>query len=165
MQLVILSDTHMPKKAKQLPKRLVKELQEADLIIHAGDWQTLDVYEELKQYGRVEGVYGNVDGEDITKVFPRSQILELNDYRVGLVHGHGDKKTTEKRVIEEFEGEEIDLIIFGHSHLPLLRFVKKTLLFNPGSATDKRRLSHYSFGKISINDGIHAEHIFYDSFD
>ncbi|WP_173918083.1 metallophosphoesterase [Halobacillus sp. Marseille-Q1614] len=165
MQLVILADTHMPKKAKQLPEKLVQELQKADLIIHAGDWQTPEVYEQFQEYGEVVGVYGNIDGPDIQELLPRRQILELNGYRIGLVHGHGEKKTTEKRVVEEFEGEELDIIIFGHSHLPLLRYVKKTMLFNPGSATDKRRLPRFSFGKITLQDGIHAEHIFYDSFD
>lgn len=161
MKIVVLSDTHMPKKAQQLPERLKEELPSADLIIHAGDWQTLEVYEELKKYAPVKGVYGNVDGEEIQAQFPYKQIVEVEGKRIGLVHGHGEKKTTEKRVVEAFEGEEPDLIIFGHSHLPLLRFVKKTMLFNPGSVTDKRRLPSYSFGILTMEANIRAEHIFF----
>ncbi|TGB01270.1 metallophosphoesterase family protein [Halobacillus salinus] len=161
MKIVVLSDTHMPKKAKQLPDRLIEELPSADLIIHAGDWQTPDLYEELRAYAPVKGVYGNVDGEDIQAIFPFKQIIEAEGKRIGLVHGHGEKKTTEKRVVEAFGEEELDLIIFGHSHLPLLRFVKKTMLFNPGSVTDKRRSPNYSFGILTIDTNIRAEHIFF----
>ena len=140
MKIVVLSDTHMPKKAKQLPERLLQELPGADVIIHAGDWQTLDVYEQLNTFAPVHGVYGNVDGEEIKAQFPYKQILEFEGRRIGLIHGHGEKKTTEKRVVEAFKDEALDVIIFGHSHLPLVRYVNKTMLFNPGSVTDKRKL-------------------------
>ncbi|RWZ54733.1 metallophosphoesterase [Halobacillus fulvus] len=161
MKIIVLSDTHMPKKGTILPERFVRELNQTDLIIHAGDWQTLEVYEQLKSYAPVKGVSGNVDEEEVRKRFPEKEILEVNGKRIGIVHGHGEKKTTEKRVVEAFEGEQLDLIIFGHSHLPLLRFVKKTMLFNPGSLMDKRRLPSYSFGKLTIEEEIHVEHIFF----
>ncbi|MBA2174742.1 metallophosphoesterase [Halobacillus locisalis] len=161
MKIVVLSDTHMPKKAKHLPDRLLKELPDADHIIHAGDWQTLEVYDHLKTFAPVHGVYGNVDGEEIESQFPYKQILEFEGRRIGLIHGHGEKKTTEKRVIEAFEDEELDLIIFGHSHLPLVRYVNKMMLFNPGSVTDKRKLPCFSFGIITIDEDLHTEHVFY----
>ncbi|WP_258871352.1 metallophosphoesterase family protein, partial [Halobacillus trueperi] len=83
-------------------------------------------------------------------------------YRIGIVHGHGEKKTTEKRALESFENGAVDVLIYGHSHIPVLRYFKRTLLFNPGSLTDKRRLPMYSFGKLSLTKaGIHAEHIFF----
>lgn len=162
MEILVLSDTHMPKKAKQLPKRFIKELKDVDAIIHAGDWQTLELYEMLKDYAPVYGVYGNVDGEDIQDKFPAKQTLEWKGYQIGIVHGHGDKKTTEKRVLEAFQEDPPDVLIYGHSHIPVLRYFKKTLLFNPGSLTDKRRSPMYSFGRLTLTeDGIHAEHIFF----
>ncbi|WP_163527917.1 metallophosphoesterase family protein [Halobacillus ihumii] len=164
MRIIVVSDTHMPKKAKQFPTRLIQELYTADLIVHAGDWHSINVYNQLSTYGEVIGVYGNVDDNELKEVVPRRVVTEWEGCKVGIVHGHGDKKTTEKRVIEEFEGEELDLIIFGHSHLPLLRFVKKTMLFNPGSVTDKRRLPYYSFGVITVDhQGLRADHIFYSN--
>ncbi|MFD2923849.1 metallophosphoesterase family protein [Halobacillus naozhouensis] len=163
MRVIVVSDTHMPKKAKELPKRLLEELHTADLIVHAGDWQSTHIYKQLSSYTRIMGVYGNVDDHEVREMVPRRIVTEWEGYKIGIVHGHGDKKTTETRVIEEFEGEELDLVIFGHSHLPLLKFVKKTMLFNPGSATDKRRLPYYSFGVITIDDhGLRADHIFYN---
>ncbi|MCP3032222.1 metallophosphoesterase [Halobacillus sp. A1] len=165
MNIIVVSDTHMPKKGKKLPFLLQEEMKKADLVIHAGDWQTPDIYEEFQKFGNLYGVYGNVDGEEMKRLVPRRQLLNVEGYKIGVVHGHGEKKTTEKRAVAEFEEDEVDLIIFGHSHLPLLKFSKKTMLFNPGSAADKRRLPHYSFGKITLNQGITAQHIFYDSLD
>ncbi|MBN8236493.1 metallophosphoesterase [Halobacillus kuroshimensis] len=162
MKIVVLSDTHMPKKASRLPDRLVSALQEADQIIHAGDWQTPDVFEELSRFAPVTGVYGNVDGEDMKEIVPKRQLVTWAGYSIGVVHGHGEKKTTEKRAVEAFQEHPPDLIIYGHSHIPVLRYFKKTLLFNPGSVTDKRRLPFYSFGMLTLGEeGIHAEHIFF----
>ena len=161
MKIVVLADTHFPKKGSQLPSRLLEELPGADLIIHAGDWQTPALYEELAGYAPVKGVYGNVDGDDIKALVPFQQILEIEGKRIGLVHGHGEKKTTEKRVVEAFSEDQVDLIIFGHSHLPLLRYVKKVMIFNPGSVTDKRKLPYYSFGILHVNEEIEARHIFF----
>lgn len=162
MKIVVLSDTHMPKKSLRLPDRLTTALQEADQIIHAGDWQTPELYEELNRYAPVTGVYGNVDGEDMKEIVPARQLITLAGYSIGVVHGHGEGKTTEKRALEAFAEQPPDLLIYGHSHIPVLRYFKKTLLFNPGSVTDKRRLPYYSFGLLTIGEeGIHAEHIFF----
>lgn len=160
MKIIVMADTHMPKKSVKFPNRLCQELEHAELIIHAGDWQTLEVYEELKKYGEVHGVYGNVDDEEIIQQLPKKKVINVAGWKIGIVHGHGAKKTTEKRAMEAFE-EELDMIIFGHSHLPLLRYIGKTMLFNPGSATDKRKLPFYSFGKLTLSEEIHAEHVFW----
>jgi len=161
MKIVVLSDTHLPKRKKGLPARLIEELQTADLIIHAGDWQTIDVFKELQTYARVEGVYGNVDSEEISELFPDKQVVEVCGFRLGITHGHGKGKTTEQRAIAAFKDEKIDCIIFGHSHIPVKRYEGDILLFNPGSPTDKRRQKLFSFGVISISDKMVAEHIFF----
>ncbi|WP_028785009.1 metallophosphoesterase family protein [Thalassobacillus devorans] len=162
MKIIVTGDTHMPKKAKQLPGRLLEEIKTADIVIHTGDWSSMEVYHTLAAYKNVYGVYGNVDGEEIQRFFPARQIIQLEGFKIGIVHGDGEKKTTEKRALETFEGEDVDMVIFGHSHIPLLRYFKKLLLFNPGSPTDKRRLPYYSFGILTINEGIKAEHVFFN---
>ncbi|SEB16716.1 hypothetical protein SAMN05421743_12258 [Thalassobacillus cyri] len=161
MKIVVTGDTHMPKKAKQLPDRLLEELTTADVIIHTGDWSSINVYHALAEYGKVYGVYGNVDGEEIKHHFPARQIIQMEGFKIGIVHGHGEKKTTEKRTLEAFDGEDLDVLIFGHSHIPLLRSYKNLLLFNPGSPTDKRRLPYYSYGILTFDEGIRAEHVFF----
>ncbi|MGP4108499.1 metallophosphoesterase family protein [Virgibacillus sp. L01] len=161
MKIIVVADTHMPGKGKQLPARLVKELESAELIIHAGDWKSMEVYSMLSRYAEVKGVYGNVDGDDIKENFALKEIVDVAGHKIGIIHGHGDKKTTEKRAIEAFEGEAMDVIIYGHSHIPMLKYFKKTLLFNPGSPTDKRALPYYSFGILEIDQEVRSEIIFF----
>ncbi|MBV7504554.1 metallophosphoesterase [Bacillus sp. sid0103] len=162
MKIVVLSDTHLPKRAKGLPPRLIEELVHADLIIHAGDLQTIDVYIELKSYANVVGVFGNVDGDEIKDLFPENRVIEVCGFKIGITHGHGKGKTTEKRAILAFEGEKLDCLIFGHSHIPIKKSENGILLFNPGSPTDKRRQKKFSFGVMNIGDSLVAEHIFFD---
>jgi putative phosphoesterase len=161
MKVVVLSDTHMPKRAKKLPSRLIEELKEADLIIHAGDWQTIDVYNDLKNYGKVIGVFGNVDGPEIKEIFGEKALIKEHGYKIGITHGHGKGKTTEKRALLAFNSELVDCIIFGHSHIPIKKYEDGILLFNPGSPTDKRRQGKYSFGVLKIGETLEAEHIFF----
>lgn len=162
MRIGIISDTHMPSRAKQLPQALKKGLSGVDMILHAGDWTKLDVVDALQQIAPVDGVAGNNDGEDIIRKFGRKKILTLAGYRIGMVHGDGYKKTTEVRAWEAFAGEKVDIILFGHSHVPFLREHQGVLVFNPGSPTDKRRQPRYSYGILTLGDTAKAQHFYYD---
>ncbi|WP_085521893.1 metallophosphoesterase family protein [Tuberibacillus sp. Marseille-P3662] len=161
MNVIVLADTHMPKRAQLLPEFLAPYLREADLIIHAGDWQTRELYDELRSYAPVEGVAGNVDTADMIERLGYQKRLIHQGYQIGLVHGHGEKGTTERRAYEAFVDDPPDIIIFGHSHIPYLRYHRKTLMFNPGSPTDKRRMPYFSFGVLSLGETFSAEHIFF----
>ncbi|WP_100011506.1 metallophosphoesterase family protein [Lentibacillus sediminis] len=161
MKVTVIADTHMPKMAKELPARLVQELNTTDLIIHAGDWNSIDVLQCLAAYAPVKGVYGNVDSEEIIEQFPEREILHISGHKIGVVHGHGTGKTTEKRALDAFSEDVVEMIIFGHSHIPMVKYVKKILLLNPGSPTDKRKLPYYSFAVLNIDKEIQAELIFY----
>ncbi|MDQ0337486.1 putative phosphoesterase [Caldalkalibacillus uzonensis] len=162
MKIGVVSDTHVPKRAKALPSALLKGLQGVDFIIHAGDWQSLEVYERLRRIAPVDGVAGNVDGEEIVRRFGLKKILTFGPYRIGVIHGHGGKrKETAKRAYETFAEDRVDIIIFGHSHIPYLKKRRGILLFNPGSPTDKRRQKLYSFGYLELQDKIEAKHIFF----
>ncbi|QOR64664.1 metallophosphoesterase [Cytobacillus suaedae] len=164
MKIAVLSDTHMPKRGKKLPDLLVKELSNVDLIIHAGDWTDLEVLTQLEKYGTVVGVSGNVDTPEVRKYFGDKKMLELNGFKIGIVHGHiGKKKTTPERALEAFKDENLDVIIFGHSHVPYQEYSEGTLLFNPGSPTDKRFQKNYSFGILELTDTIQATiHYYHD---
>ncbi len=142
----------------------MKELEDADFIIHAGDWQTIDVYEELIHYAPTTGVYGNVDDNQIKEKFDLKSIVEIGSLRIGITHGHGRRKTTEKRSVELFEGDGVDIVIFGHSHIPVHKEYDGKIVFNPGSPTYKRRQPKYSFGKLELSeDGCFTlEHVFFD---
>ncbi|TJY43918.1 metallophosphoesterase [Cohnella pontilimi] len=169
MKIVVVSDTHIPRMAKSLPARLVRELESnTDLILHAGDWTSEQVYDQLVRYAPVEGVAGNNDGEALLMRFGLRKKIVSGGIRIGLVHGHGPnpRLTAEHRAAAAFDQGEVDIIVFGHSHIPVLKRLDGMLLFNPGSPTDKRRQKQYSFGILSISGtDIRAKHVFYDSKD
>ncbi|MBP3964937.1 metallophosphoesterase family protein [Paenibacillus lignilyticus] len=167
MKVVVVSDTHMTRMAKKLPDRLIQELQDADAILHAGDWMTLSVWDMLRAFARIEGVAGNNDGDDIIAKFGHRKVLDIGGLRVGLVHGHlgpGKREDTETNAYRSFDQGSVDVIVFGHSHVPLIRERGGVLLFNPGSPTDKRRQKQYSFGIFTIESGslLTADHVYYD---
>lgn len=163
MKIGIVSDTHMPWACKHLPNKLREGLEGVDLILHAGDWTSLDVYEHLRTIAPVKGVTGNVDGSDVIHRFDSEFVVELEGFRIGVVHGYrGKGRTTPERAANAFSEEKPDIIIFGHSHIPYDEVINGVRLFNPGSPTDKRRQPRFSFGLMELGNTIQAKHIFYD---
>lgn len=166
MKIGVVSDTHMSRMAKALPQTLLEHFRGIDLILHLGDWVVLDVYEQLAALAPVEGIAGNNDGREIVSRFGEKKILDLAGRRIGLVHGHKPYtgRGTDENARRAFHGEQLDAILFGHSHQPYIRNDGGVLLFNPGSPTDKRRERRYSIGLLEIGDsGIEARHVFFDS--
>lgn len=161
-KIIILSDTHIPARAKRLPKILLEACEEADLILHAGDWQSLDVYFELAAYAETIGVAGNVDPWEIVDRFGKKKILTVDNLKIGITHGDGIRKTTQQRAFDAFAEDNVDLVIFGHSHVPLQKEINGTTLFNPGSPTDKRRQQQYSFGILEVGETWNVQHVFFD---
>lgn len=161
MRIGVVADTHMPRSSLHLPQALREGLEGVDLIIHAGDWVTLQVAEE--RIAPTVGVYGNNDREDIRTHYPASQILQLDGFQIGVVHGDGVGGTTLKRAIKAFETRKLDVVIFGHSHIPFHEEIGGVLYFNPGSPTDKRRQPLYSYGIIETGQKLIASHITYPS--
>ncbi|WP_331712032.1 metallophosphoesterase family protein [Bacillus sp. SJS] len=162
VKIVVLSDTHVPKRAKSFPPRLLVELQTADAIIHAGDLLNTAAYRELCTFGTVHAVYGNADEEELKHLLPRRLLLDMNSFKIGVVHGHeGKGSSTERRALNAFKDEHLDCLIFGHSHIPVKKQDKGLLIFNPGSPTDKRRQPRFSFGLINIGETLQAEHVFF----
>ncbi|KGP81894.1 MULTISPECIES: metallophosphoesterase family protein [unclassified Paenibacillus] len=163
MNIIVISDTHLPRKARTLPEPLLEALANADLILHAGDWSDWDVYKLLSTYAPVEGVAGNTDPPEIGQKLGFSRIVEADGLRLGLVHGHLGAKSTEQNAIHTFAGQQVDAVTFGHSHIPVMHTVNDVLIFNPGSPTDRRRQPQYSFGILTTELGkLQAEHVFFD---
>lgn len=165
MKIVVISDTHMPRSSPKLPEALVAELADADAILHAGDWTSPAVYPLLAAYAPTYGVAGNNDGPELLKLFGLVKILKFGECRIGLVHGHGASRSTptEKRAIDAFKGKRLHAIVYGHSHVPVLKHQGRTLILNPGSPTDKRRQPRYSFAVLRIEEGkLEARLVFYD---
>ena len=162
MKIGILSDTHIPFRAKLLPDVVIKTFNEVDHIIHAGDITNNEVLNTLESLAPVTAVSGNVDSDQIQISLGNKKIITLEGYTIGITHGHGRTGKTLDRVIKCFENDSVDCIVFGHSHIPYNEFINNILLFNPGSPTDKRRNEFFSFGIIELEGGIKAKHIFFE---
>ncbi|WP_272495647.1 metallophosphoesterase family protein [Bacillus pinisoli] len=162
MKIIVVSDTHMPKKSKVLPVPLVSALSQADHILHLGDWQSVDLYETLKGFAPVDGVAGNGDPSELIEQFGFCKVVSFQGFRFGLVHGHlGKGKSTEERATRAFLTNSVDVILFGHSHIPINKKKDGIHLFNPGSPTDKRRQPFFSYGVIEIKESLSIRHEYF----
>lgn len=158
MRLGVIADTHIPARAKAIPADIFEAFAGVDLILHAGDVTAAEVLAELRQIAPVEAVAGNNDPAALALGLGLIRELSLAGYRIGLVHGHiGQGKSTVERALSHFHGA--DCVVFGHSHLPYCQQHGRTLAFNPGSPTDRRRAPACSFGILHLEPaGIRAEH-------
>jgi len=149
----VVSDTHMPRFGRVLPRALERGLRRAGVqrIFHLGDMTDLLVIDLFEAIAPVDAVAGNNDGDEIRKRFGRKKIVEVEDIRIGLVHGDGKRGTTKSRACEAFADERVDVILFGHSHRPLIGRDHGVLIANPGSPTDKRLNPLYSYAVLTID--------------
>lgn len=148
----MLADTHAPRRWRGCPPQVAAQLAGADLILHAGDVCTADVLDELATFAPVRVVLGNNDGPDVTAWgAPESVLLELDGVQVAMIHDSGPKAGRHRRMRRRFPGA--DLVLFGHSHIPLDEIGDGLRLFNPGSPTDRRRQPHGTIGVLEIGTG------------
>jgi putative phosphoesterase len=162
VRIGVVSDTHMFGRAKKLPQALIAGLHGVDQILHAGDWVEEQVVSLFEQIAPTDGIAGNNDGPAIVERFGRCKVLQIAGRRIGLVHGDGGRRSAKDRALDLFHGMSVDIVIFGHSHIPYQGMHNGTLLFNPGSPTDKRRQPSYSYGVIKLGAAIEAEIFYYD---
>ncbi|NAS26256.1 YfcE family phosphodiesterase [Herbidospora sp. NEAU-GS84] len=153
MKIVVLSDTHAPRFWKACPPRVAGHLRGADLILHAGDVCVGGVLDELAAYAPVHAVKGNNDGPDVHA--PETLELDLGGLRVAMIHDSGPAKGRLARMRARFP--DADLVVFGHSHIPLDESSGGFRIFNPGSPTDKRRQPHGTLGLLRVEDGTLVE--------
>ncbi|TQJ31506.1 metallophosphoesterase [Microbacterium sp. SLBN-146] len=150
-RMLLLADTHLPKRAKVLPDAVLKAADDADLIVHAGDWVEADVLDLLLEHGDVLGVWGNNDGSDLRARLPEIARRHIEGLDLAVIHETGDAKTRERRMDVEFT--DVDVLVFGHSHIPWDTTTPRGLrLLNPGSPTDRRRQPHCTF-MTAVVDG------------
>jgi putative phosphoesterase len=152
MHVVVVSDTHAPRRWRSAPPAVAAHCREADLILHAGDICTADVLDELSAFAEVRAVLGNNDGADVVAWgVPETLQLTLDGLRVAMVHDSGAAAGRLARMRAAFP--EADLVIFGHSHIPLDESGDGLRIFNPGSPTDRRRQPHGTIGVLDIEAG------------
>lgn len=153
MRLLIISDTHLPSRARDLPSQVWNEVEESDVVIHAGDWVTPRLLDQLEERApRLVGVYGNNDGAELRRRLPEVAHVELAGLHVAVVHETGPKAGREIRADRAYPDTEV--LIFGHSHIPWDTTTPAGLrLLNPGSPTDRRRQPSCTYLTATVADG------------
>ena len=157
MRIVVLSDTHVPRMARDIPKAVYDDIKKSDLVLHAGDFVEMSFLEKLRKVKKTIAVFGNMDSKEISSSLKSKEIIEAGKFRIGLIHGWGSPDGLADRILEEFKGDKVDCIVFGHSHRPMNEMIKKVLFFNPGSTTDKIFAPYNSYGIIDVNGKITAK--------
>jgi putative phosphoesterase len=152
VRILVVADTHVPDgSGRSLDERVLAAADGADLILHAGDVTGAELLAELGRRAPLHAVLGNNDVA-LTRTLPERLELELDGVQVAMVHDSGDARGRPSRMRRMFPGA--DLVVFGHSHLPVDEVGPDGLrLVNPGSCTQRRRAPTRTFGTIDLSDG------------
>jgi putative phosphoesterase len=156
----VISDTHVPH-FHGIPRAVWTHFADVELILHAGDLSVLSVISELETIAPVVAVQGNVESEEVILKLPMKREIVVGHCRIGIVHILGTITTHARMARLEFPKARV--IVFGHSHIPYNQEHQGQLLFNPGSANDRRRQPACSIGLLHIDDeaqSVHGEIIY-----
>jgi len=158
MKILIISDTHTDSIAK-LPEIITEEAKKCDAVIHAGDIVGLNIINELSEINKnIYPVKGNMDPMLSGEPLPIKRVLNIEDVRIGISHGEGAPSGIENRLLYTFENDNVDIIIFGHTHEPFSGIIGGVHFLNPGSPTNKRSAPYHTYAILNIDDGkFHAE--------
>jgi len=131
----LISDTHIPVRARTIPKRVLEIFDKAEFIVHAGDLVQLTVIDDLEQLAPVLAVYGNMDGPGIRGKLPKMNSVKVFDWKIGVMHDPGTLFGMGKmREIAKQNG--FNVLVYGHTHNSSIKWEGKTLFINPGSPTN-----------------------------
>ena len=147
--VVVIADTHIPRRARELPEVLLAHLENADLVVHAGDLMDPALLDELARYAPVRAVRGNLDPPGAGS--PETAEFDIEGVPVAVIHDSGPKKGRRARMRRRFPN--VRVVVYGHSHIPFLEDEDGLMLLNPGSPTDKRRQPDFTFAVLRVADG------------
>ena len=132
MLIGLISDTHIPDRARQIPEKVLESFENVDLIIHAGDLTTCAVIDELEKIAPVVAIQGNMDrvaGLDL----PKAQVIEAEGMKIGVAHGEVYPRADTQQLLYLAKELDANILVTGHSHQPKIEQVEDVLLLNPGS--------------------------------
>ncbi|MEZ0354941.1 metallophosphoesterase [Mycobacterium sp. SA01] len=157
MRLLLLADTHIPKRARDLPAQVWHEVEQCDVVIHAGDWVEVGLLDELSARSRrLIACWGNNDGPELRSRLPERNDVTLDGLRFTVVHETGAASGREARMAQQYP--HTDVLVFGHSHIPWDTTTKTGLrLLNPGSPTDRRRQPFCTYMTVVTRSGVLAD--------
>jgi uncharacterized protein len=148
-QALVIADTHVPRRARALPEGLTPYLERADLILHAGDLMDPGLLDEMEEYAPVKAVRGNLDPPGLD--LPETLEFDFGGAMTAMIHDSGRKRGRRGRLRRRFPDARV--VIFGHSHIPLLEDEGGLMLLNPGSPTDRRRQPRHTFALLHAHGG------------
>lgn len=151
MRLLLLADTHVPLRARELPVKVWEEVEAADLVVHAGDWVVPELLDELEhRAASLLACWGNNDGAELRRRLPEVARAEVEGMRIAVVHETGPSRGRDERMRAAYP--DTDLLVFGHSHIPWDTTVDGLRLLNPGSPTDRRRQPYCTYLTLTVAD-------------
>ncbi len=154
MKIGVISDTHLRELNPEFKRTIEFHFKDVEKIFHAGDFVEGSVAEYLSSQKELIAVYGNMDSRDIWKAFPEKRVVELKGWNIGLIHGGGSPFGIESRIRGEFD--EVDAIVYGHTHTPANHQVKNIYFFNPGSPT-RSFIQQGTLGILHLGEKIEGE--------
>ncbi len=154
VRLLLLADTHIPQRARDLPAQVWDEVAAADVVLHAGDWTALQLLDQVEARARrLVACWGNNDGAVLRSRLPQRADVILGGVRFTVVHETGSAQGREARMSRRYP--DTDVVVFGHSHIPWNTTTGTGLrLLNPGSPTDRRRQPYCSYMTATVDDGV-----------
>ena len=154
MKIGVISDTHLREPDREWMKMVESYFKDVEKIFHAGDFVDWSIAEYLSGQKELIAVYGNMDFQEIQKAFPRKRVIEVKGFKIGLIHGGGPPFGIESRIRGEFD--EVDAIVYGHSHAPANHRVNNIQFFNPGSPT-RSFIHRPTLGILHLGEKIEGE--------
>jgi len=148
LMIGVISDTHLL--GKPVPDSILKSLRGVDMILHAGDILEMPVIDQLSRIAETVAVRGNMDHGDVVHALPDNRLIEVEGFKIGLTHGFGPPMGMPRKVRGMFE--DVDAIVYGHTHEPHIQESDGVLFFNPGSPTDKMFSSVNTIGMLEVTD-------------
>jgi putative phosphoesterase len=153
VRLLLIADTHLPRRARDLPAQVWDEVAKADLVVHAGDWVSADLLDRLEQRSAaLLSCWGNNDGPELRARLPEVARATIEGVRLAVVHETGSSAGRETRT--DLAHPDTDLLVFGHSHIPWDTVTPGGMrLLNPGSPTDRRRQPSCTYMTARLDGG------------
>ncbi|MDT5299865.1 MAG: uncharacterized protein QOG79_3107 [Mycobacterium sp.] len=154
MRLLLIADTHVPKRARDMPAVVWDEVARADVVLHAGDWVEPSLLDELEERAeRLVACWGNNDGHELRRRLPQRADVILGGVRFTVVHETGASGGRDARMARVYL--DTDVLVFGHSHIPWDTTAETGLrLLNPGSPTDRRRQPFCTYMTATVSDAV-----------
>ena len=147
----VISDTHIPSRAPAIPEEVLGIFSQVGLILHAGDISVAAALTQLAALAPVRAVAGNVEDPALAGMLPEQEVIEVGGLSIGLIHNSGPTAGRRERMRRRFPGCRV--VVYGHSHQPVIEDRDGLLLLNPGSACDPRRARIPTVAILEVSGG------------